>query len=135
MDEELVARQMNECNSFSDDVWTQYWSALALFHVDELDGELEKSGLQSLRKYIQGDADAPPPSPDIYTHLGRGATLLQSTPLGSSSKTAELVKVAPAEQRGPIVALDAASKAAAYLFQPWLLSTPNSLSDLGRLRP
>lgn len=125
MDEELVARQMDECTSFCDHAWAQYWSDLAFSYIDDLDRELGRLGLPSVRKYIQGDQDASLPLPEIYAYLGRGTTLLQNTPLGSSSKAAEMVKAAPAEQRGPIMALDAALKATAYLFQAaWPGGTP-----------
>lgn len=126
MDEEVIERQMDCCTSFSDDVWFQYWSAIAFTHVDELDNELEKSGLKRIRGYIQGNRDAPQPSQELYAYLGRGATLFRNSPVGLSINTAELVNGAPTEQHGPILALDAALKSVAYLFQAsWPGRTPN----------
>ncbi|KAM3469559.1 hypothetical protein MY8738_010069 [Beauveria namnaoensis] len=125
MDEGVIARQMDECTSFGDDAWFRYWSAIAFTHVDKLDSKLENSELQGIKRYIRGDGDAPQPSPEVYAYLGCGAMLLRNVPIGSVANTEDLVRFAPAEQHGPIIALDAALKSMAYLFQAsWPGGTP-----------
>ena len=125
MDEEIIARQMDGCTSFNDEPWTQYWTQIAFTHIDELDHELGNARLPSIKGYVRGDRGAKGPPPEVCAYIGGGAVLLQRSPLGAVTNIAELTKAAPAGQHGPIVAMDAALKAMAYLFQAsWPGRTP-----------
>lgn len=126
MDEDIVARQMDDCTSFNDDAWFQYWTKIAFAHIDELDKELEKAGLSPIKEYIRGGKEAPPPPPpEVCAYLGVGTVLLQSTPVGSQINMAELTDATPTSCHGSLIAMEAALKATAYLFQAsWPGRTP-----------
>ena len=125
MDEEIIARQMDRCTSFNNDPWVQYWTEIAFDHIDELDHELGKARLPPIKGYVRGDRGTKALPPEVYAHVRGGAMLLQRCPLGAVTNVTEFIEAAPNGQHGPIIAMDAALKATAYLFQAsWPGRTP-----------
>ncbi|KAF5614769.1 alpha beta hydrolase family domain protein [Fusarium tjaetaba] len=115
IDEATFMRQMDECKSFKDARWTNYWIALASEQLQLLDSELEKANLESSRA-IFGRPPITPPSPAVLTFLSQGAAAMTQTPPGTPISVDMLPQDASDEEKSSFMAVSALLKAVAYFF-------------------
>ncbi|KAK2601691.1 hypothetical protein QQS21_004766 [Conoideocrella luteorostrata] len=116
IDEELLVSQMDNCASFDDVYWANYWSAIALEHIECFESQLEQAGIWSpIRNWLEDQSTSISPA-KIHVFLRRGAALITQTHLGKPIDLDELCQSTIPENRGPLIAADALLKAVAYCF-------------------
>ncbi|OJJ68570.1 hypothetical protein ASPBRDRAFT_46780 [Aspergillus brasiliensis CBS 101740] len=124
--EELLARQLDTCTTFSDGPWVAYWSAIAYSHIARLDMELTKNGLDPIMHWVKEDHNDSRPPTGIDDLLRRGAAAMSLTPLGQPLNLDTLKNGAAADDaQSSFAAVDAILKAIVYLFiAAWPGNTP-----------
>ncbi|KAK2019562.1 alpha/beta-hydrolase [Colletotrichum eremochloae] len=121
-------RHMDQCKSFDDTYWSDYWTALANEQLWRVDNELKKASLLEASHALFCRQSFPRPSPDVFAFLSRGAAAITQTPPGVPIDAGRLHQSTSEEERSSSVAVSSLLKAIAYLFvAAWPGHTPERM--------
>ncbi|KAL2061374.1 hypothetical protein VTL71DRAFT_7647 [Oculimacula yallundae] len=128
IDETEFIRQMDECKSFDDFHWSEYWTALANEQLQFADDELKRESLSEASHAFFGRQSFQRPSPAVLAFLSRGAAAITQTPPGVPIDAGKLPKNVSDDERSSSVAVSALLKAVAYSFvAAWPGQTPQRM--------